>query len=66
MPYIIKLKVDKINPEPSAYDMREFGIRYNKEEWARLTQSKAFLSLFDKDLELSQKVADFILKKFNS
>ena len=63
MSNIIKLKVDKINPEPSIRDMEEFGIRYNKKDWETLTNNSKFLFIFDKDLNIAQKIADILLKK---
>ena len=58
MPRIIRYLVDKINPEPSVFEMKEFGLRYTKEEWVIICNNKYFLNAFDKDLMDARKIAD--------
>lgn len=62
MPRVIKIMVEKINPEPSIEDMKAFGVKYSKSEWELITSNRDFLNIFTKDLNKSKKLADVILK----
>ena len=63
MTKVNKYLVPKISMEPSAQDMKEFGISFSKKEWKLLTDDKEFLSMFDKNLNKVNKIAKKILEE---
>jgi hypothetical protein len=63
MPKILKLIIPKINREPTVQELKAFGIKYNKEEWAKLCGNSLFMHFIDKDLNKASKIAEKLLNK---
>ena len=61
MPNVKIINLDKINPEPSVNDMKEFGLRFSKKDWEKLSNNKQFIKYFTTDLKKCQEIAISLL-----
>lgn len=63
MTRVVKLKVEKINQQPTKDELKAFGLQFSKLEWNLLTNNKEFIELLLTNLKEAKKLSISLLKK---
>ena len=59
---LLKLFPREVRP-PTVSEMATFALQFSRQEWVRLCEERAFLSLVDKDLKEAGVIATAVLKR---